>query len=86
MLHAGPYPKLSQMKRSPSGTWDDKDEHGEAVQVHGSVVSSFRPGLDFSWHEFLHHCRCVRHFQSKRYGLLYLYISISLYCTYLSQC
>ena len=56
MLHAGPYPKLATMKRSPSGTWDDKDEQGNAVALHESVVGLMRSGLDCDWHSFLHKC------------------------------
>ena len=54
MLHAGPYPKLAMMKRSPSGTWDDKDENGFAIQVHKSVIALMRDGIDWTWHAFLH--------------------------------
>ena len=56
MLHAGPYPKLENMKRSKSGTWDDKDEDGAAIQVHDSVLQLMREGVDWTWHSFLHHC------------------------------
>ena len=56
MLHAGPYPKLPMMKRSPSGTWDDRDEEGNSVQVHESVREIMRPNLDTDWHSFLHQC------------------------------
>merc|ERR1719198_1674669 len=44
------------MKRSPSGTWDDKDEEGNAVEVHASVKDVMRPNLDCDWHSFLHRC------------------------------
>jgi acetyl-CoA synthetase len=66
MLHAGPYPKLATMKRSPSGTWDDKDEEGNAVGLHDSVVGLMRPGLDRDWHSFLH--RCSDEFASVKRG------------------
>ncbi len=56
MLHAGPYPKLSAMKRSPSGTWDDRDAEGIAIKVHDSVMPLIRSGIDYGWHDFLHQC------------------------------
>jgi len=56
LLHSGPYPKLSGMKRSPSGTWDDRDAEGVAIQVHDSVVPLMRKDIDYGWHQFLHHC------------------------------
>ncbi len=56
MLHAGPYPKLSAMKRSPSGTWDDRDADGVAIQVHASVLPLIRENIDYGWHQFLHRC------------------------------
>lgn len=56
MLHAGPYPKLAAMKRSPSGTWDDKDEEGVPIEVHASVLEVLRESIDYTWHDFLHHC------------------------------
>ncbi len=52
MLHAGPYPKLPEMHRSDSGTWNDKDKDGNPVSLHDSVT--LRQGLDCSWHDFLH--------------------------------
>jgi len=56
LLHSGPYPKLSGMKRSPSGTWDDRDADGVAIQVHASVIPLIRAGIDYGWHQFLHRC------------------------------
>jgi acyl-coenzyme A synthetase/AMP-(fatty) acid ligase len=52
--HAGPYPKLTEMHRSDSGTWNDKDKNGNPVSLHSSIV--LREGLDCSWHDFLHLC------------------------------
>ena len=60
MLHSGPYPKLVDMHRSDSGTWNDKDENGNPVELHPSI--ELRPGLDCSWHDFLHGCSDI--FQS----------------------
>jgi acetyl-CoA synthetase len=60
MLHAGPYPKLAQMQRSESGTWNDRDEQGNPVPLHHSV--HLREGLDCSWHDFL--CGCSDEFVS----------------------
>lgn len=52
MLHAGPYPKLVEMHRSESGTWNDKDADGKPVSLHTSIT--LRQGLDCSWHDFMH--------------------------------
>ena len=56
MLHAGPYPKLANMTRSESGTWNDRDVEGNPVALHPSVLSILRSEWDCDWHDFLHHC------------------------------
>ena len=52
LLHAGPYPRLKDMSRSESGTWNDKDADGNPVPLHDSIHLR---SMDMDWHSFLSH-------------------------------